>query len=867
MSLSGRRNARLNDGQPEGELDESTLARDSEQLRRIERDADARGFLALESDSTVHAPETEQIDPRHGSFRVIGYVLHERLGSGGTSVVYRATKEGRPDQSYAVKALTFAALDRGARLRFRREVEVLKRLEHPRIAKLYDSGVADNGQPYLILEFVDGNTISQYCQEHQLEIEDRVKLFIEVCHALEYAHDRGTLHRDIKPGNVLVSRDGQPTLTDFGLAKSVLAIDSLSEETRTGAVLGTLNYLAPEQIFSLKHEVDERTDVFGMGALLYRLLSGKPPFEFDNLVEAARDYFRRAPVGIDTDADVPSKLEAICLKCLSARPSDRYSSVAALRRDLERHLAGQSVSVRNSRLLRRASLLHRHNPTLSMTLFGMLVVSIVFGVGFYSLWQSAQRGLQDSQRKTKQLKENILGYADQVRAQEDDPATLVHRRQQLLYIREQLLSLEDEFAKDSELLFAHAVNDFKLGQIEHLLGATDHRLQYFEAAEQSFLRLVPRSSHREQALFGLYHSRLAMDRREEALETLKILCDEHPGNLDYIDARCTAKLLLVNNMQLSSEFKQASRLLRSTESDVAQLKLHADEFPRFHRKVIQANEEHVRLLVHQGKLDEAQELMWDTLQVYEEFDILSSPVVSESAECLCSYQFAIAIAAMRRDSDSIERLYASAKEVFIQAEKRYPYFPHLQEHWTRLLWDCIAARRRFHFDVEMSELSDAFAESLEKWADQLPDDIYRQFTAVCFHATRVLSRSDPHEAQLQMDRLLNTKPEHAFSKASMQIQLIRLGRIEEACQLNWAESQGAEPAIAARDAFFNKLVDQLKAGVPIEDVQFEAVPQELKYRLLAASKTFHNSDLEQWLREIIQDGRLAAAAKTETPNP
>lgn len=218
-------------------------------------------------------PEPARSADRVGR-RVGVYQIMEEIGHGGMGEVYRAVRaDGQFDKQVAIK-LVRVGLDTASVLeRFRHERQILASLDHPNIARLHDGGTTEDGIPYLVMELIEGIPIDQYCEDHQLDIPDRLQLFIQVCGAVQYAHQRLVIHRDIKPSNILVTADGVPKLLDFGIAK---ILDSSAGVETTMVRPMTPEYASPEQIRGTP--ITTATDVYSLGVVLYRILTGKSPY-------------------------------------------------------------------------------------------------------------------------------------------------------------------------------------------------------------------------------------------------------------------------------------------------------------------------------------------------------------------------------------------------------------------------------------------------------------------------------------------------------------------------------------------------------------------------------------------------------------
>ncbi|CAB4715130.1 MAG: Stk1 family PASTA domain-containing Ser/Thr kinase [Actinobacteria bacterium] len=275
------------------------------------------------------------------------YELGELLGRGGMAEVRKGT-DTRLGRVVAVKRLrTDLASDSTFQARFRREAQSSASLNHPAIVAVYDTGEepATDGtgvmQPYIVMEYVAGRTLRDILREGRKILPERaLEISSGVLSALDYSHRAGIIHRDIKPGNVMLTPSGDVKVMDFGIARAIS--DAASAMTQTAAVVGTAQYLSPEQ--ARGETVDSRSDVYSAGCLLYELLTGRPPFVGDSPVAVAYQHVReQAAPPSDHDTELPAEVDAIVMKSLAKRVEDRYQSAAAMRSDIERYLAGRPV--------------------------------------------------------------------------------------------------------------------------------------------------------------------------------------------------------------------------------------------------------------------------------------------------------------------------------------------------------------------------------------------------------------------------------------------------------------------------------------------------------------------------------------------
>src|SRR4030095_12147771 len=279
-----------------------------------------------------------------------GYELLEEIGRGGQGVVFRARQKGL-NRTVALKVISLGQWASKAHLtRFRREAEAAASLDHPGIVPIYEVGERD-GSCYFSMKFVEGGQLDEVVRRTPMSIRQAAELIAKVARTVHYAHEHGILHRDIKPGNILLDEKGEPHLTDFGLAR---LIESESSVTRTMEVLGTPSYMAPEQAMGNNTAVSSATDVYGLGAVLYQLLTGHPPFAGGTTYETIKlvlDSEPRQPRLLNPKID--RDLSTICLKCLEKDPKRRYSSALALAKDLERWLKHEPIQGRRTGIFTR----------------------------------------------------------------------------------------------------------------------------------------------------------------------------------------------------------------------------------------------------------------------------------------------------------------------------------------------------------------------------------------------------------------------------------------------------------------------------------------------------------------------------------
>lgn len=352
--------------------------------------------------------------------RVGPYQIVRELSRGGMGVVFlaeRADQQFRMRVAIKVVRATVTAADLLARLRTERQI--LAQLDHPNIARLLDGGATEAGEPYVVMEFIDGLPIDQYCDAHALSIDERIKLFRTICGAVQYAHGNLIVHRDIKPGNILVTADGVAKLLDFGIAKlldaSAAEIDAT--QTRTHMRLLTPSHASPEQVRG--EPITVASDIYSLGVLLYGLLAGRPPYRFRSHAESEFErviceeqpeppsrIVRRAAQPGEAETQAVSRarsttpdrlrrklagdLDTIVLTAMHKDPARRYASVDRLGEDLRRHLAGLPVFARKDTLGYRLGKFGRRHPA-ALAASASIVVLIASLVAFYTIRLASER--------------------------------------------------------------------------------------------------------------------------------------------------------------------------------------------------------------------------------------------------------------------------------------------------------------------------------------------------------------------------------------------------------------------------------------------------------------------------------------------
>jgi serine/threonine protein kinase/Flp pilus assembly protein TadD len=437
------------------------------------------------------------------------YKLISVLGEGGMGIVYLAEQQEPIRRKVALKVIKPGMDSKRVTARFEAERQALALLDHPNIAHVYDAGTTESGRPYFVMEYVKGLSITEHCDRHKLSIEDRLGLFMQICLAVHHAHQKGIIHRDIKPSNILVSMEedrANPKIIDFGVAKALAQpLTDRTLATEDSQLLGTPEYMSPEQADMATEDVDTRSDIYSLGVLLYVLLTGVLPFDSDTLREGGIDNIRQ--IIRETDPKTPStrltklgneaeiiaqnrrmeiqtlakhlrkELEWIPLKAMRKERSERYRSASELADDIENYLRGAPLiagppgaSYKLKKFIRRNRVLVAGVAAVLVVLIAGVVVSSVFAIG-------QARALAENQLISDFLENDVLGSADKARVGE---ATVSY----ILDVAS--AKLEDKF-KDKPLIQARlrrtlAERYRSLGEYEkarqHLLRASEIYRQY-----------------------------------------------------------------------------------------------------------------------------------------------------------------------------------------------------------------------------------------------------------------------------------------------------------------------------------------------------------------------------------------------------
>jgi len=329
-----------------------------------------------------------------GNYRIL-----RLLGEGGMGAVYEAEQE-HPRRVVALKVIKPGLVSPELLRRFEHEVRALGRLQHPGIAQIYEAGTADSGfgpQPYFAMEFIRGRPLLEYAGQQQLKTRERLELMMRICEAVHHAHQRGLIHRDLKPGNILVDETGQPKILDFGVARATDIDAGATRQTDLGQLVGTLAYMSPEQALGDPLELDTRSDVYALGVILYELLAERMPYRIgQRLHEVVQAIKEEEPAPLSSINRIyRGDVETIVAKALEKDKTRRYASVADLGADIQRHLRDEPIVARPASTVYQLQKFARRRRGLVTGAVAVLVV-LVAGI-VVSTWQAA-RATQERNR-------------------------------------------------------------------------------------------------------------------------------------------------------------------------------------------------------------------------------------------------------------------------------------------------------------------------------------------------------------------------------------------------------------------------------------------------------------------------------------
>jgi serine/threonine protein kinase/tetratricopeptide (TPR) repeat protein len=460
-----------------------------QEVEALLRNHFAAGKFLNSSPAELTCPIPEAGPERPGS-EIGPYKLLQVIGEGGMGVVFMAEQTVPVERRVALKIIKPGMDTRQVIARFEAERQALAMMEHPHIAKVLDAGATDSGRPYFVMELVRGIPITKYCDEHRLTLKQRLELFLPVCQAVQHAHQKGIIHRDLKPSNVLVAQcDDQPIpkVIDFGVAKAAKKLTDRTMFTEFGQVVGTLEYMSPEQAKFNQLDIDTRSDIYSLGVLLYELLSGSTPFDRKRLQSAAFDEMLRIireeepprpSMRLSTSETLPSiaanrnveptrlnrslqgELDWIVMKSLEKDRNRRYETASGFARDIEHYLHDEPVQACPPSTRYRLRKFARRNKVTLIT-GGLIGLSLIAGT-VVSVWQAVRA------TEAEQLAQTRFEAEKDARTRAETESAKAGAVSDLL--QEMLSSASPDKARGADYTVRQLLNDASrrlAGQLEH----------------------------------------------------------------------------------------------------------------------------------------------------------------------------------------------------------------------------------------------------------------------------------------------------------------------------------------------------------------------------------------------------------------
>src|SRR5262245_53594340 len=344
--------------------------------------------LPTSADATYAGPDADATVQQAPVGKVGRYKITRLIGEGGMGAVYEAEQD-QPRRTVALKVIKAGLASPELLRRFAQESQALGRLQHPGIAQIYDAGTADTGfgpTPYFAMEFIRGETLRDYADKHHLNTRQRLEIVAKVCDAVHHAHQRGLIHRDLKPGNILVDEAQQPKILDFGVARVTDSDAQATMQTDIGQLVGTLAYMSPEQVLADPLELDTRSDVYALGVMLYELLAGRLPYNISRKIHEALHAIREEdPSKLSSvDRSFRGDVETIVAKALEKDKNRRYASAAELAADISHYLKDEPIVARPPSTTNQRQRVGRRHKALVIAIAAVIVVlaaGVVVSVG------------------------------------------------------------------------------------------------------------------------------------------------------------------------------------------------------------------------------------------------------------------------------------------------------------------------------------------------------------------------------------------------------------------------------------------------------------------------------------------------------
>ncbi|HAA48794.1 MAG TPA: hypothetical protein DCE43_03695 [Planctomycetaceae bacterium] len=618
-----------------------------------------------ESISKIPAGTVPQID-------LEGYELLGELGRGGMGVVYRAL-DTRLKRVVALKmVLAGVHADPDELKRFQLEAEAVAQLQHPNIVQIHDVGEHE-GRPYFSLEFVEGGELASQIAGEPQPPEEAAQLVETLSRAMHFAHERNIIHRDLKPANVLLTADGQPKITDFGLAKR---LEDESGQTASGSIMGTPSYMSPEQAGRQQGQIGPPTDVYALGALLYCLLTGRPPFQSSSVMDTVLQVLEKEPVpphqlvpGLDKN------LETITLKCLQKDPGRRYQTAEEVADELQRFINHEPILARPVSAPERAWRWCRRKPVvaslilgLALSLIGGTVVSSLFAVSERQQREVAETEQQRAQQRFEQAVEVVDRLVQVCQHLAFYPGVQEDRVELLKLAGEYYGELSDDASGGRELRINSARTLLKLGGVYQQLGDTKKSLEVFRDSESRLQALQKQPGLQDTASTALADCRIRIagllsdsDQTDQAREVLEAVLESFDGDSDGGELAARASYTLAAILADQGKPDQAAQQLEIAVNRYRKLADTPDASVNLVFGLATSLGQQGKLLVDLEKLDEAVGRLKEAELLLRDRVVVSDDVDPRHAKQLAvtRSQLAAVLQELDRESESITALEAT----------------------------------------------------------------------------------------------------------------------------------------------------------------------------------------------------------------
>jgi tetratricopeptide (TPR) repeat protein/tRNA A-37 threonylcarbamoyl transferase component Bud32 len=642
-------------------------------------------------------PETPPAPPLLPGQCFGDYEVHELLGEGGMAVVYKA-RQKVPDRLVALKMLRPELREAVADAqRLRNEADLIAQLDHPALVPLYEVGEAE-GRFYFSMKLIEGGSLAGQVERFRNDLRAAASLVAAAARAVHHAHQRGILHRDLKPSNILLDADGRPHVTDFGLARRVEVDSTL---TRSGIIVGTPSYMAPEQAAGRRAAITTATDVYGLGTILYELLTGRPPFQGESVLDTLVQVQEREPTPPgQNNPRVDRDLGTICLKCLEKESQRRYGSAEALAEDLERWLAGEPIEARPIGRLERATRWCRRKPLATAVIALAAVVAAILPASAFFIWQG-QHEAQRQREKADEQRQRAQRYYRQARTVDQMLTRAAERLGRIPRMTEQRREFLQEVIKSYEGFLQEESNDpavrQEMGKAYLTIGKVHNDLGNFQEAETAYLHAerifdglvqeFPTQTDYQADLVrsilgpewvGLDNPEEAEQRRRRALPIQERLVAQHAEVPEYRHdlARLYKALAEVPSLAgRPAEARKAFRLALEIEE-----KLLADhpDAPEYRQRRAEILTGFGMRLCADGKYEEAEKLQQAALEIAEQLAQEFPDVPEYRNDVAIKHYFLGNLFAQTKPARFAKQSYGLALDEYAKLGADFPSLPEYQ---------------------------------------------------------------------------------------------------------------------------------------------------------------------------------------------